>query len=112
MRGLEFRNIFRSHDEIGNTTLSQNLSKSIWKFLPKRKRKKEITAKKKEKKRKEKEKSQEIFPKILFFKKCHMIAKQECFLNPNTPSTNAHPQSSPLYLDEKSIKARSSLLDN
>ena len=41
-----------------------------------------------------------------------MIAKQECFLNPNTPSTNAHPQSSPLYLDEKSIKARSSLLDN
>ena len=65
MRGLEFRNIFRSHDEIGNTTLSQNLSKSIWKFLPKRKRKKEITAKKKKKK---KEKTQEIFTKILFFK--------------------------------------------
>ena len=56
MWGLEFRNIFRSHDEIGNTTLSQNLSKSIWKFLPKRKRKKEITAKKKRKKKKRKRK--------------------------------------------------------
>ena len=59
MWGLEFRNIFRSHDEIGNTTLSQNLSKSVSKSLPERKREKENYSKKK---------SQEIFPKILFFK--------------------------------------------
>ena len=64
MRGLEFRNIFRSHDEIGNTTLSQNLSKSIWKFLPKRKRKKEITAKKKEKKEKKKKKAKKSFQRF------------------------------------------------
>ena len=59
MRGLEFRNIFRSHDEIGNTTLSQNLSKPISKSLPERKREKENYSKKK---------SQEIFMNILFFK--------------------------------------------
>ena len=62
MWGLEFRNIFRSHDEIGNTTLLQNLSKSISKSLPERKREKENYSKKKKKK------SQEIFMKILFFK--------------------------------------------